>query len=253
MAEDVKWIKLSTGILDDEKIIAIEDMPEGPTLCWFWIKLLALAGRQNREGMIGLTDEIPYTEVQLANRFRMNTATVQLGLKLFEKYGMIEIVNDMIYTRNWSKYQNIEGLEKIKEQNRIRKANQREREKNQKLEAAKAAPALPEPEKKKTVTEMRLEFFERFWKSYPRKTGKGKAREEFMKAKPNEELTQKMIAAVEASKRTQQWQKEKGQFIPNPATWLHQQRWEDEVEEEIPFYEPNPPAVIRDESIEDWD
>lgn len=249
MAEDVKWIKLSTGILDDEKIIAIEDMPDGPTLCWFWIKLLALAGRQNHDGMIGLTDEIPYTEVQLANRFRMNVATVQMGLRMFENYGMIEIINDMIYTKNWAKYQNVEGLEKIKEQNRIRKANQREREKQQKLEAAKAAPALPAGDDLSPIDRR----FERFWKAYPRKVGKGAAEKSFKKYKPDDALTERMIVSVEAHKRSDQWKRDGGQYIPHPATWLNQRRWEDELEtEEIPFYDPNPPKVIRDESIEDW-
>ena len=153
MADEIKWIKLSTGILDDEKIIAIEDLPDGPSLCWMWIKLLALAGRQNNEGRISLTEEIPYTDTQLAKRFRMPIATVQLGLTIFQQYKMIEIIDNFIYTSNWSKYQNAESLEKIKEQARIRKARQRERQKALRAASApepavqesKSAIALPSP------------------------------------------------------------------------------------------------------------
>jgi hypothetical protein len=73
------------------------------------------------------------------------------------------------------------------------------------------------------------ERFERFWEHYPRKTGKGAAEKSFVKYKPSEELTKQMIDAVEALKSSEQWQKESGRFIPLPATWLNQKRWEDEI------------------------
>lgn len=128
MPDEVKWIKLSVGILDDEKIIAIEGMPEGNTLCWMWVKLLALAGKQNRNGEIMLTDEIPYTDTQLATRFRLPITTIQLGLITFQKYGMIEIIDNIIHTTNWSKYQDVEALEILKrkkEKDRLRKQEAR--------------------------------------------------------------------------------------------------------------------------------
>lgn len=129
MTDDVKWIKLSTGILDDEKIIFIEALPNGPMLCWMWIKLLVLAGRQNDCGKISLTDEIPYTDAALANRFRMPVQTVQEGLEMFQQYGMIEIIDNFIYTSNWARYQNQESLERIREKNRERVRKFREKKK----------------------------------------------------------------------------------------------------------------------------
>lgn len=92
------------------------------------------------------------------------------------------------------------------------------------------------------------ERFERFWKAYPKKTGKGKARESFAKYNPDDELTEKMISAVEAAKRTRQWQRDNGQYIPMPATWLNQQRWEDEPEEDEPDR-----AYMLNPGLEDWD
>ena len=132
MTDEVKWIKLSTGILDDEKIIAIEEEEDGSSLCWMWIKLLALAGKQNNDGCISLTEEIPYTRKQLANRFRMPVKTVEHGLQQFQEYGMIEIIDDMIYTSNWLKYQNQESLEKIREKTRERVRKHREKNSLQK-------------------------------------------------------------------------------------------------------------------------
>jgi len=70
--------------------------------------------------------------------------------------------------------------------------------------------------------------FERFWKAYPKKVGKGAAEKAFAKYKPDDMLTDRMIRAVEEAKRSDQWRKDGGQYIPNPATWLNQKRWEDE-------------------------
>ena len=83
--DKVRWIKLGVNILDDEKIIAIEGLPDGNSLCWMWVKLLALAGKQDCDGKITLTNEIPYTEAQLADRFRMPLSTVRLGLVTFQR------------------------------------------------------------------------------------------------------------------------------------------------------------------------
>ena len=98
------------------------------------------------------------------------------------------------------------------------------------------------------------ERFESFWSAYPKKVGKGAAKASFMKIKPSQELTDKMIRAVKAASKTDQWQKDKGQFIPNPSTWLNQGRWEDQLEvEEKPKVGdryPHPPRLTEEERRE---
>ena len=76
-------------------------------------------------------------------------------------------------------------------------------------------------------TSKKEELFESFWKVYPRKVGKEKCRNWFKSHKPNEELVQKMIEAVEEQKKSKQWSDP--QYIPHPYTWLNQGRWEDEL------------------------
>jgi hypothetical protein len=68
--------------------------------------------------------------------------------------------------------------------------------------------------------------FEVFWKTYPRKVGKGEAEKQWSKAKGID--LQAVLKAIERARATEQWQKDGGQFIPHPATWLSQRRWEDE-------------------------
>lgn len=75
--------------------------------------------------------------------------------------------------------------------------------------------------------------FEKFWEAYPRKVGKGAARKIWAKLKPPEELVEKMIAAVAEQRKTPQWQKDGGQYIPHPATWLSQDRWDDEPDKSL--------------------
>ena len=71
--------------------------------------------------------------------------------------------------------------------------------------------------------------FEAFWKTYPRREGRGKALAIWTKLKPSLDIQAKIKSAVEAQKQSPQWQKDGGQFIPHPATWLNQSRWLDEA------------------------
>jgi hypothetical protein len=71
--------------------------------------------------------------------------------------------------------------------------------------------------------------FNEFWSVYPKKVGKAAAKKSWARVKPNAELHSSIMKAVEAQKRSEQWQRENGRYIPNPATWLNQGRWDDEI------------------------
>lgn len=71
--------------------------------------------------------------------------------------------------------------------------------------------------------------FEKFWKAYPAKIGKIAAQKAFEKHRPDDALLDAMLSALEAQRRSDKWQKDGGQYIPNPATWLNQGRWQDDV------------------------
>jgi hypothetical protein len=74
-------------------------------------------------------------------------------------------------------------------------------------------------------------LFDRFWSAYPRKEAKAVARKAFARHKPDDALLGAMLNAIEKQKRSNQWVKDNGQFIPLPATWLNQERWTDEKTE----------------------
>ncbi|WP_412647753.1 hypothetical protein [Hydrogeniiclostridium mannosilyticum] len=75
-----------------------------------------------------------------------------------------------------------------------------------------------------------VQGFEEFWKSFPKKASKGSALKAWNKLRPGKELREKIMAAIERAKKSEQWNRENGRFIPYPATWLHAQGWEDELE-----------------------
>ncbi|PEF32719.1 phage replisome organizer N-terminal domain-containing protein [Bacillus wiedmannii] len=131
---NVKWIKLSTTMFEDEKIRIIESMPEADTLLIIWVKLLAQAGKINASGYIFLNENIPYTEDMLATIFNRPLNTVRMALSTFQKFGMIHIdENHYINVVNWGKHQSLDKLEQIKEQDRLRKQKQRAKQKQLKL------------------------------------------------------------------------------------------------------------------------
>lgn len=117
MAE-VKWIKVMVDLFDDEKIIMIDQFPGADTLMIVWFKLLCFAGKQNNGGVFTVAG-VPHNAETLAAAFRRKPATVQRALDVFEQFGMIEIVDGVITITNWEKHQNIDGMDKIREQKRI--------------------------------------------------------------------------------------------------------------------------------------
>lgn len=124
---NVKWIKLSTQMFEDEKIKLIEHMPDADTILVIWVKLLSQAGKANANGYIYLSENIPYTDEMLATIFGRPLNTVRMALEVFKQFGMIDIDDEhFINISNWGKHQSVEGLDKIREQTRKRVEKHRE-------------------------------------------------------------------------------------------------------------------------------
>ncbi|QHZ46974.1 phage replisome organizer N-terminal domain-containing protein [Bacillus sp. NSP9.1] len=139
MAE-VKWIKLSTQMFEDEKIKLIEQMPEADTILIIWVKLLAQAGKTNASGYIFLSKNIPYTDEMLATIFNRPLPIVRMALQTFQRFGMIEIdEHNFISILNWEKHQNVEGMDRVRQLNAERNKRYRERKKQLQLSSPQNA------------------------------------------------------------------------------------------------------------------
>jgi hypothetical protein len=99
----------------------------------------------------------------------------------------------------------------------VRVADPKHQEASEKHQKHNTARAITDP----------ADHFPTFWSAYPRKVAKPKAQKEFDRLKVNDELLAVMLAAVSREAKSEQWSKDAGRFIPHPATWLHNRRWED--------------------------
>lgn len=119
---DVQWIKLSINMFSDEKIRLIRTMPEGEAIVLIWVQLLCLAGKTNDSGSIYIGQNLYYTDEMLASLFDQKINVMRIALDTLEQFGMIEVGdNGVIDIVNWEKHQNVEGMERIRLQNRKRK------------------------------------------------------------------------------------------------------------------------------------
>lgn len=83
--------------------------------------------------------------------------------------------------------------------------------------------------KERKDKENKNNLFDRFWAAYPRHIAKQSAQKCFDRLGVDDGLLEIMIQAIERQKRSEQWTKDGGQFIPYPSTWLNGRRWEDDV------------------------
>ena len=112
----------------NRKIRQLEHLPQGDTLILIWIKLLILAGQINDGGLVYITPELGYTVESLAAEFGRPAETVRQAMELFQRFGMTETDDrGIIAVCGWERHQNVEGMERVREQ--TRKRVQRHREK----------------------------------------------------------------------------------------------------------------------------
>lgn len=233
---DVKWIKFYVSILANPKIKRIRRMPDGNTIALIWAYLLAQAGKSNKSGAVYFTDEIPYSDEDFAEDYNFGIDTVRLAIRTFEMFGMIEVFDGIIYVKNWEKYQNTDGLEKMKEQNRIRQAKHREKQKmlqdnvisnvtsNGEVTQSNAIEIDKEidididnknnvqsDDSTKRVSKKEINtFFEQVWKLYPNKKGKGQVSDANKKALyevGEEELSRAIERYIKELEKDKDWRK----------------------------------------------
>lgn len=104
------------------------------------------------------------------------------------------------------------ALPKHSAKQRTENREQRNISSRSKLAASEAAPA-----------------FQTFWAKYPRKVGKPEALKAFNKIAPSDAVLASMLRAIDAQDLAGRCERGEGQYVPHPATWLNQSRWEDEV------------------------
>lgn len=193
------WFRFYHEVLDDPKV---QKLP----LATFknWVSFLCLASRFN--GQIPPVSDIAFIlRVTEADASVMQDELIHLEL-LDSKAGKV-------FPHNWKDRQ----FQSDSSTARVKRFRQRFRN------GGGNAPDQSRAEQKPIA----LSGFERFWVSYPRKIGRAAALKVWHKLNPNSDLQEKILAKVDESRNSAQWRKDNGQFIPHPATWLNQGRWDD--------------------------
>ena len=193
---DVKWIKITTDMFDNRKIKHIRKLPEGNNIVLIWVMLLTMAGKCNAGGMIFLTENIPYTTKMLADELDFEENVVIVALKALEEFGMIYTNDNVLAISGWDEHQNIEGMDKIREQNRIRKQNQRMRqrlaiEEKSHVMSRDSHATEEEKEKERDLEKEKIKYnvvvddYNRICSNLPKVTALSDARKKAIKARIN--------------------------------------------------------------------
>jgi hypothetical protein len=241
----MKWFRMWIDILDDPKLAVSVTAAETFRVT---VLLMAYARELNNAGKIDQPDDV------IAWRLRITIPELKKHLKHLSDLKIIELKPELHFI-NWAKRQFLSdsSTERVK-RFRVGKRNVSklfretppDTDTETDTDTENKTPLTPLCPTSKTTLDGHV-FFDRFWRSYPKRIGKGAAEKAFKKIKPSESLLQTMILAIENFTESEQWKKDGGQYIPNPATWLNQKRWEDEVppEDKISKLNPAQQAVVK--------
>lgn len=130
---EYRWFKVGADIFNDTKIKIIEADEEADTIICIWFKALSLAGIVNDSGYLYINEETPYTLKTLAIEFNRPLEKVKAAMKALIKLQMIELTEDKFFkVTNWTKYQNVDALEKQRAETSKRVAKHRAKKKLEK-------------------------------------------------------------------------------------------------------------------------
>lgn len=200
-----------------------------------WVTMLSLASHSEYKVIFNNQEVVLKPGQFITGRKKLSTffvknieeTKVERVLKAFEKQQMIEqqtcSKNRLITIVNWAKYQQ-------DEQQTAQQVHSNCTTTAQQVHTNKNVKNDKNVRNKEKIYKKENPSFLKFWACYPKKKSKTSALKAFEKINPDDELLCAMLSAVEIQKKSSDWVKDNGQYIPYPATWLNGSRWEDEQE-----------------------
>lgn len=201
-----------------------------------WITFLASADAQGY-----VSGSIP----GMAAISRMSLADAERSIEVLcspDKYSRssenegrrIEPVDGGWIILNHAKYREKRDPEQRRKQNRESQARYRSKQKVSQSKP-RVSQSKPKTEDRRQIPPISpkgelTDSFNKLWNEYPKKAGKKEAYKSWERINPNEELFSQILTALENQKKSSQWTRENGRFIPLASTWLNQERWNDEIE-----------------------
>jgi hypothetical protein len=213
MADQGRWFKLWTTAPYDSELgsLSLEDFAR-------WCLFGTYLKTHGTDGVVLLSNpSLPVCQLLRVDSFNQLLSV----LHIFPNCSVTPVtavsVTYKIEWANWSKYQGDFSGDRVKRwrENHVPPVTAKKRREETRREEKRNTPIVP------------VGDFERFWIAYPKKLGKDPARKAWEKLLPQNGLVEIILSSVEAHKMTPDWQKDHGQFIPYPATFLNGRRWED--------------------------
>lgn len=240
-----QWFKFYGGeYLSDPKI---DRLTCAERSCW--LTLLCLASMSNKDGLIEYVD--PHNllkksgiEHDVYGEDNTYDNTIDVITK-FQNMNMVTVVDDnTIQLNNWSNRQSMSmtGYERVKKYRENKKKTSNDNEMitsdngndNIRIEENRIEEnRIDTKESVKRIKDVGYsETFEKFWTVYPEKIGKGKAYESWKKLSTEEQ--DKSVVQIKLQVENNHFRNKSGvDYVPHPATWLNQKRWEDEIKERV--------------------
>ena len=243
------WLKLPKDFFKRHDIVYICSLPNGQMIVFFYLKLMVES--IDHDGELRFSEDIPYSDEMLASITTTDIETVKTSMKVLGDLGLAVRSDDG--TIILKKVKNMVGYEtKWAEKKRAYREQKRQSEDNV-LKVSEGCPKLSDKSKSKSksksierntkesgvVVPFPLEdfntgpqvlsdeevLFNQFWTVYPKKVDKKGSFRAFKNIPRLKEVFPGILQALEIQKQSAQWTKENGQYIPNPTTYIHQERW----------------------------
>lgn len=257
------WLQLREDFFDEDAIDWLEEQPNGKEYSLFYLKLCLKSLRTNGVLIRRVGNMlVPYDHVKLGELTKTPSDTVMVAMQLLIKIGLVKTLeNGELYITQ------VENMIGSQSKSAFKKQQQRLHAKSKILlesgqEGDKCPPKIEEEkeeeleqdleldleeEKKKEKTEPTAlpanagvdgkvltyeeQAFNIFWSEYPKKVNKKGSFTSFKRIKHLKDEMPFIMAALKSFKASKQWQKDNGQYIPNPQTFINQERWKDQHEQ----------------------
>ena len=242
------WLKLPKDFFKRHDIKYIMSLPEGEHIVLFYLQLMVES--IDHDGELRFSPNIPYSEEMLASVTDTDIDIVKTALKELKKLELVKVSEDG--TIILEKVKTMTGYEtKWAEKKRAYRDKKGQSEDNvldMSSECPQGVPTLSDKSKSKSKSKNTIlalddeksaevspivekvlseeeTMFEQFWSIYPKKVDKKGSLRAFKNIPKLKEVFPGIIKALEIQKESNQWTKDHGQHIPNPTTYIHQERW----------------------------
>jgi hypothetical protein len=240
------WVRLDDGFPDHPKALRA-----GPMACWLYVCSLAYANRYLTDGFIPERQAKRLTDLKKTDALIVALVDAELW----------EPVEGGYQIHDYLDYQSsAEKVRSDREKVRLRVEAHRDRKNGQYTNGSANVTPLREryevvtnddvtpapiniPRKKHSSSvcasaETYPDDFEAFWSAYPRKRSKGDALKAWQSIRPDAALLARMLEAIEASRRSEEWREDRGKYVPYPASWLRAAGWLDVAGVDVPELRP---------------